>query len=62
MHARLEKNGAVLMASDAQMEMSLRAGEDFSVSINCQSVEEEEWIFTALREGGTVTMELQATF
>ena len=62
MHARLQKGGAVLMGSDCQEGMSVHAGDNFSVSLDCESMEEEERIFATLKEGGTVKMELQDTF
>ena len=62
MHARLEMDGAVLMASDCQKGMTVHAGDNFSVSLDCESVEEEQRIFAALSQGGTVKMELQDTF
>lgn len=62
MHARLEKDGAVLMGSDCPKGKTVRAGDNFSVSLDCESVEEEQRIFAALSRGGTVTMELQDTF
>ncbi len=62
MHARVSKGAAVLMASDTMPGMPFEQGNSFSVSIGCDSVEEEDRFFTALSEGGSVTMPLQDTF
>ena len=62
MHARLTKGAAVLMASDSMPGHSCKKGDNFSVSISCESLSETERIFSALSEGGTVKMPLQDTF
>ena len=62
MHARLTGGSAVLMASDMPVGRTVKEGENFSLSVECESLEEEQRIFAALSEGGTVTMPLQDTF
>ena len=62
LHARLTKGSAVLMASDTMPGMPFKQGNNFSISIHCESVQELERLFTALGEGGKVTMPLQDTF
>jgi len=56
MHARLMKKVPVLMASDGEPGKPPRQGNNFSVSIACESAEEVEKLFTALAEGGTVSV------
>jgi PhnB protein len=63
LHARLmNKGAAMLMASDTMPGMPFTPGNNFSINIECDDVSEEERIFTALAEGGKVTMPLQDTF
>ena len=65
MHARISKNGStVLMASDALAGHGapFRPGNNFSISLDCESLDEIERLFTALSENGKVTMPLQDTF
>jgi PhnB protein len=62
MHARLSKGTAVLMASDTMPGMPFQQGNNFSVSINCESQQEIEKLFTGLGEKGKITMPLQQTF
>src|SRR5438093_265275 len=57
MHARLAKNGAVLlMASDTMPGMPFRQGTNVSLSVNCESLEEIERLFSAVSENGKVNM------
>ena len=62
MHAKLTKGPAVLMASDNMPGMPFHQGDNFSVSLDCESVQEIEKLFNALSEKGKVTMPLQETF
>ena len=62
MHARLTKDGAVFMASDAMPGMPFIAGNNVWVSIDCESVPEIEKLFVAFGEGGTVVMPLADQF
>jgi PhnB protein len=61
-HARLTIKDQVLMASDTRPGMSVRQGDNFFVSINCESVPETEKLFKALSEKANVEMPLQETF
>jgi PhnB protein len=65
MHAKITKNGAtVLMASDALAGHGapFRAGNNFSISLDCESLDEIERLFSAFSENGKITMPLQDTF
>ncbi len=63
MHARLTRAGsAILMASDTMPGMPFRPGNNFSISVDCESLEETDRLFTSLGEKGKVTMPLQETF
>ena len=61
-HAKLTKGSCVLMASDTLPGMPFQSGNNFSICLNCESLEETERFFTALAENGKVTMPLQDTF
>jgi PhnB protein len=62
MHARLNKGATLLMASDTMPGMPLNQGNNFSVSIQCESAQEIDRFFAALSEGGKVSMPLQDQF
>ncbi len=63
MHATLSKgSSALLMAADTMPGMPFQPGNNFSVMIRCESVQEIERLFAALGERGKVTMALQETF
>ncbi len=62
MHARLTKGSMVLMASDTRPGIPIVQGNNFFVSVNCESVQEAEKLFKALGEKGAVTMPLEETF
>jgi len=61
-HARLTNGSAVLMASDTMPGMPFQQGNNFAISVHCQSQDELERFFTALGDKGKVTMPLQDTF
>lgn len=61
-HARLEKGNAIIMASDTQPGMQFTQGNNFSISIDCESSAEIDKLFKAFGAGGNVTMPLQDTF
>lgn len=61
MHACLELDGQHLMASDCPQGQYSRP-QGFAVQFAPASAEEAERIFTALAEGGSVTMPLAQTF
>ena len=54
-HATLTNDAAVLMAADTWPGMPFQQGNNFSVSIGCESLQEIEQLFTAIAENGTVT-------
>src|SRR5215472_14972788 len=56
MHAGLRNGLAGLMASDTMPGMPRLAGNNFSVSIHCESEDEVDRLYAALAEGGTSTM------
>ncbi len=62
MHASLTKGTRLLMASDTMPGMPFQPGNNFSVSIQCESAEEIDRLFKAIGENGKVTMPLQDTF
>jgi PhnB protein len=63
MHARLTIGSKpILMASDTIPGMPFQQGNNFSISVPCESNEEIERLFAALGEGGKVTMPLQDQF
>jgi PhnB protein len=62
MHATVSKGGHKIMASDSLPGMPFHPGNNFSVSIHCDSVEETEKLFAAFSEKGKVVMPLQETF
>lgn len=62
MHARLTKGSCAIMASDVPPGMPFHPGTNFSIALACESKQETEELFNALKEGGTVTLPLQDTF
>ncbi|MBC7788350.1 MAG: VOC family protein [Anaerolineae bacterium] len=61
-HARLQKGPAILMASDSMAGEPFTQGNNFFVSIDCESIEETKKLFTAFSENGKIIMEPQDTF
>ena len=62
-HARLSPgNGVTLMASDTMPGKPLQAGNNFSVSVQCDSDEEVSLLFASISAKGKVTMPLADTF
>lgn len=64
MHARISKGTMTLMASDSSVNMptKLIQGNNFSISVNCESVEETEKFYKFLIKNGKEIMPLQETF
>ncbi|HEY3935605.1 MAG TPA: VOC family protein [Gemmatimonadales bacterium] len=62
MHARLDIDGRILMASDALAGHSYSGMHGFSIALSYPDPVEAKRVFTALSEGGRVTMPLQKTF
>ena len=62
MHAKLTKGFATLMASDTMPGMPFKQGNNFSICLSPESVQETDKLFNALSENGRITMPLQDTF
>ncbi|WP_239614316.1 VOC family protein [Cohnella mopanensis] len=62
MHARLNISGSNVMFSDVFPGMPFITGNNISLSIVSNSLEEVQTAFHRLKEGGKVGMELQETF
>jgi PhnB protein len=60
-HARISKGAAVLMASDNMAGMPFNAGNNYFVSIQCESVQETDKLFSALSEKGKTIQAPQET-
>jgi len=63
-HARLSKGGAatVVMASDSQPGMPVKNGDNAWLCIDCDDENEQDLMFAALSDGGTVVMPLDKMF
>ena len=62
LHARLSTGAILLMASDNRPGMSFIQGNNVSINIGCENLEEIERLYAALCEGGTATMQLHDSF
>lgn len=62
MHTRLTISGSNVMFSDTFPGMPFVVGNNISLSIISEDIEEINTYFNQLKEGGTVGMELQETF
>lgn len=62
LHACLELDGQMLMASDAPPDRSDGPMRSVSVSVSVPEVAEAERIFAALSEGATIQMPMEETF
>ena len=61
-HARLQRGPTVIMASDCRPNDPVQVGNNFSVSLQCESREEVDRLMKALGEGGKVLMPPADTF
>ncbi len=61
-HARLEAQGGVLMASDTMPGMPYQPGNNFWVCLSCTDPPETEKLFTAFSANAKVIMPVQETF
>ncbi len=61
-HAEFKAENVFLMASDGNAEFVAKPGNNISLTLDLTDAQEQARIFTALGEGGTVTMPLQKTF
>lgn len=62
MHTQLNILGSTIMFSDVPPGMPFVAGNNISLSIPSNDVDEIKSLYLKLKEGGTVIMELQETF
>lgn len=62
MHARLSKGPLVIMASDTMPGWTFQQGNNFHITLECESADELQRLYSALGAGGTSTMEPQDTF
>ncbi len=60
-HARLTKGVSVLMASDNMPGMTFNPGDNFFVSLQCETVQETDQLFSALSEKGKTIQPPQET-
>lgn len=61
MHGCLTRDNFTLMASDNPMGAPI-AGDNVSISVHCETVPQTQKLFSALGEGGQITMPLTDTF
>lgn len=61
-HSELHSGPVVLMASDTLPGMTYQQGNNFAISISCESLPELERLFAAFGENGMVTMPLHVAF
>jgi PhnB protein len=62
LHARLELDGHVLMASDSMVGHPYEGMKGFSLSLTYPTAADAQRVFDALVPGGKVTMPMQKTF
>ena len=62
LHAELSTGPVTLMGSDTLPDMPFHQGNNFSISLDCESQAEMERVFTALGENGEVTMPMHEAF
>lgn len=62
MHAILQNEGIMIMASDTMPGNPITFGTSVSLSVNCASREQVEKFFNGLSAGGKVVMPLEDTF
>lgn len=61
-HAMISKGNVVIMASDTMPGMPFVKGNNVWLSIDCEDNDEQDRLFAALGEGGTVLMPLADAF
>lgn len=62
MHASFKAGNLHFMVSDTMPGQPVNSGSNLSLSLNFEDADEMNKTFTALAEGGKITMELQDTF
>ena len=61
-HGRLQFGDVLIMASDAMNKNGVNNGDNISLSIECDTNDQLEKVFTKMSEGGKITMPLQDQF
>lgn len=62
LHAKLSNGTQYIMASDSPPANPVREGNNFAISINCESRQEVDKLFSALGEKGNVVMPVADMF
>ena len=62
LHAELASGPVVLMASDTMPGTLFQQGNNFSISLSCETQAEMEKLFASLSKGGEVTMPMHDAF
>ncbi len=62
LHTFLNINGTTVMLSDCPPNIPLKFGNNTALVINTDNTEEIKELFNAVKEGGTIVMDLQETF
>lgn len=62
MHAEFEADGAVFMASDGNPDAPLPPGGKVALSLTLDSVAEQDRVWAALSQGGTIVVPLHQAF
>lgn len=62
MHATLRAGNVVIMGADTTPEKRVSNGTNVHISFDCESMDEIQKVFSALSQGGKITMPLQDTF
>jgi len=62
LHTELHSGPVVLMASDTMPGMAFHRGNNFSISLTCDTLAEMERLFAALGEKGSTTMAMHDAF
>jgi PhnB protein len=62
LHSELHSGPVVLMASDTLPGMPFKQGNNFAISITCESMAELDRLFASFSENGKVTMALHDAF
>jgi PhnB protein len=62
MHAELEFKDSAIYISDTFEPENIINGNNYTIHVDCDSTEEIYQLFDTLKEGGTVTSELEDTF
>ena len=61
-HARLQFGDVLIMASDVMNNKDINSGDNISLSVECDTNDQLERVFSKMSEGGKITMPLQDQF